>query len=82
MPPICVAQASARLSGKCGGTGSPPSFFVHSNRDVRAICFVFSHMAAENAALSAVFSISKAHKFLLEMGATNARRRGACFIGS
>jgi len=42
----------------------------------------FSHIAKENAALSAVFGISTTQKLLLEIGATNARRRGACFIGS
>ena len=59
------AQANGRLSVKCSDTSSPP---------------FFSYIAKENAALSAVFSISKAHKFLLEMGATNARRHGAHFV--
>ena len=39
---------------------------------------VFSYIAKENAALSAVFDISTAQKLLLEMGATNRHCR-ACF---
>ncbi|WP_298082834.1 hypothetical protein [uncultured Campylobacter sp.] len=64
---LCVVQASARPSSKCSYASSPPFFRT---------------IAKENAALSAVFGIDTAHKFLLEMGATNRCRRGACFIGS
>nr|WP_314167064.1 hypothetical protein [uncultured Campylobacter sp.] len=45
---------------------------------------IFSHIAMENAALSAAFGISTAQKLLLETGAINRRCRGGdvCLVGS